>query len=157
LADHTPLLRDGAGVEHRAKVLAADRVVVNDVELTVKAAADGSLHINGPRNVVAWAIATGETTWVFLDGQVFTFEPAKVSRTRAGGGHHASLTAPMPSTVRKVNVKPGDTVRRGDVLIVLEAMKMELPVRADTDGVVGAVRCREGEMVQPGQELVEVD
>jgi biotin carboxyl carrier protein len=155
LPDHTPLLRDGAGVEHRAKVLAADRVVVNDVELTVRAAADGSLHINGPRNVVAWTVATGGTTWVFLDGQVFTFESAQVSRTRSSG-HHASLTAPMPSTVRKINIRPGDAVRRGDVLIVLEAMKMELPVRADADGVVAAVRCSEGEMVQPGQELVEM-
>jgi biotin carboxyl carrier protein len=42
------------------------------------------------------------------------------------------------------------------VLIVLEAMKMELPVRAPTDGTIARVNCREGELVQPGQELAEL-
>ena len=71
--------------------------------------------------------------------------------------HHGSLTAPMPATVLRVLVKAGDTVRRGDSLVILEAMKMELPVRATTAGTVRAVHCREGELVQPGVTLVEID
>jgi biotin carboxyl carrier protein len=47
-------------------------------------------------------------------------------------------------------------VRRGDVLMVLEAMKMELPVRAPADGTVARVNCREGELVQPGEALAEL-
>jgi biotin carboxyl carrier protein len=62
----------------------------------------------------------------------------------------------MPATVRRIEVKPGQAVRRGDVLIVLEAMKMELPVRAPADGTIARVNCREGELVQPGQELAEL-
>ena len=62
----------------------------------------------------------------------------------------------MPATVRRIEVKPGQAVRRGDVLIVLEAMKMELPVRATADGTVARLNCREGELVQPGQELAEL-
>ncbi len=46
----------------------------------------------------------------------------------------AAQTAPMPATVRKLLVAPGDVVKGGDVLVVLEAMKMELPVRARRDG-----------------------
>jgi biotin carboxyl carrier protein len=62
----------------------------------------------------------------------------------------------MPATVRQIRVKTGDVVHRGDTLIVLEAMKMELPVRAGADGTVSAIRCREGELVQPGVPLIEI-
>jgi 3-methylcrotonyl-CoA carboxylase alpha subunit len=63
----------------------------------------------------------------------------------------------MPATVVRIAVKPGDAVENGDVLIALEAMKMELPIRAPRDGVVLAVHCREGELVRPDQELLEFE
>jgi biotin carboxyl carrier protein len=62
----------------------------------------------------------------------------------------------MAGTVVRMAVKPGDRVKAGDTLVVLEAMKMELPVRATHDGVVVAVHCREGELVQPGTRLIEM-
>ena len=55
----------------------------------------------------------------------------------------------MPATVVAIKVAPGDSVKQGDILIVLEAMKMELPVRAPGDGRVKAIHCRPGELVQP--------
>ncbi|PYQ96302.1 MAG: acetyl-CoA carboxylase biotin carboxyl carrier protein subunit [Acidobacteria bacterium] len=61
----------------------------------------------------------------------------------------------MPATVIRVAVKPGDAVKKGDIVLVLEAMKMELPIRAAGDGVVAMVRCREGELVQADATLVE--
>jgi biotin carboxyl carrier protein len=63
----------------------------------------------------------------------------------------------MPGTVIRINVVAGAVVKRGDTLIVLEAMKMELPVRAPADGIVKTVSCREGELVQPGAALVELE
>jgi acetyl/propionyl-CoA carboxylase alpha subunit len=77
-------------------------------------------------------------------------------RRRVGSDGHQLLTAPMPATVLKIGVGAGDTVRKGDVIVLLEAMKMELPVRAIADGVVAAVRCREGELVQADAPLVEM-
>jgi 3-methylcrotonyl-CoA carboxylase alpha subunit len=62
----------------------------------------------------------------------------------------------MPATVMKVLVTPGGVVRKGDTMVVLEAMKMELPIRAPGDGTVLAVNCREGELVQPDATLVEL-
>ena len=56
----------------------------------------------------------------------------------------------------KVSVKPGAQVKAGDALVVLEAMKMEIALRAPHDGVVAAVNCREGELVQPETVLVEL-
>jgi acetyl-CoA carboxylase biotin carboxylase subunit len=77
------------------------------------------------------------------------------SRRRASASAGRTLTAPMPATVIKVHVKPGDPVQKGDVVLVLEAMKMELPLRALGEGVVSAVRCREGELVPADATLVE--
>ncbi len=105
---------------------------------------------------MAWAVVVDGTGWAFVAGRVFTFEVEPSGRRRAGAAHHGPITAPMPAAVRKVAVAVGDTVQRGDVLVVLEAMKMEMPVRADADGTVEAVNCREGEMVRAGEVLVEL-
>ncbi len=85
------------------------------------------------------------------------FADTRAPRRAAGTDAHQSLTAPMPSTVRKVLVEPGSRVAKGDTLLVLEAMKMELPIRAGADAVVRAVHCREGQLVQPGATLVDLD
>jgi len=77
-------------------------------------------------------------------------------RRRTGTLASGALTAPMPATVLKIDVKPGDPVRKGDTVLVLEAMKMELPIRAPGDATVRAVRCREGELVQADAVLVEL-
>ena len=151
-------LRDQDGREHRIGAAGGGAIAVGDAVLTVHPAPDGSLHVRGAETCVAWAVRLGETTWVFVDGRVFTFTAARPSQQkRRSGAHHGSLTAPMPATVRKVAVAPGDTVRRGDVLLVLEAMKMELPVRATSDGRVAAINCSEGDLVQPGTSLIELD
>jgi biotin carboxyl carrier protein len=62
----------------------------------------------------------------------------------------------MPATVVSVEVEVGAVVRQGDTLVVLEAMKMELPIRATADGTVTAVRCKAGDLVQPGVPLIEI-
>ena len=104
----------------------------------------------------AWTVADGDIRWVFLDGDVYEFEVQRQGRRRATS-HHGSLSAPMPATVIGINVAVGDAVQKGDTLLVLEAMKMELPVRAPGDGVVKTVSCREGELVQPGTPLIEME
>jgi biotin carboxyl carrier protein len=97
--------------------------------------------------------------WAFSNGEVYqvdgTGAPAK-KRPRHAGGTQA-LTAPMPATVAKVLVSSGVAVTKGDTIVLLEAMKMELPVRAPADGVVKAVLCSEGDLVQPDQVLVELE
>jgi 3-methylcrotonyl-CoA carboxylase alpha subunit len=61
----------------------------------------------------------------------------------------------MPATVLRVAVEPGATVSKGETLLVLEAMKMEVPVRAPADGMVTAVHCKPGDLVQPGVALLD--
>ena len=63
----------------------------------------------------------------------------------------------MPATVLRVLVAPGTAVKKGDTVVLLEAMKMELPIRAPADATVTAVNCREGELVQPDTILIELE
>jgi acetyl/propionyl-CoA carboxylase alpha subunit len=107
----------------------------------------------------AHVVANGDTTWVFIDGETFTIDvaPADQARPRRRASGNEGLAAPMPATVIKVLVEPGAEVHRGDVLLLLEAMKMELPVRAPRDGRVKALHCRPGELVQPGTALVDLE
>jgi len=65
--------------------------------------------------------------------------------------------APMPGKVVKVNVKDGEAVKRGQALLVLEAMKMEQTTTSPTDGVVKQVLVREGEQVTAGQVLIVME
>jgi 3-methylcrotonyl-CoA carboxylase alpha subunit len=112
----------------------------------------------GERIERVYAVVAGESTWVFHDGAVYEIvsEDGAGARRR-GVHHHGSLTAPMPATIVHINVRPGDEVQRGDALMVLEAMKMELPVRAPGAGTVAAIHCRPGELVQPGVSLIDLD
>ena len=104
------------------------------------------------------AILSGDSVWVTVDGEVFLFDTRQRSRQdRRGGRDQAAFTPPMPATVVRIAVKPGQRVHAGDVLISLEAMKMELPIRAPGDGVVRAVHCREGELVQPDRSLLDFE
>ena len=67
------------------------------------------------------------------------------------------FVAQMPGKVIELRVKLGDPVRSGDTVLVLEAMKMEHPMRATHDGVVTAVRVAEGEQVEAGTLLLVVE
>ena len=64
------------------------------------------------------------------------------------------LTAPMPGRVTQLMVEPGTSVRRGEPLMIIEAMKMEHTVTAPADGIVEAVRFAAGELVEEGAELI---
>ena len=65
--------------------------------------------------------------------------------------------SPMPATVVSINTAVGQKVNEGDTVIVLEAMKMELPIKAPRAGVVKAVHCAKGDLVQPGVSLLELE
>lgn len=120
---------------------------------------DRHLVTSGDRQQLAYGVSGGARIWIFFDGHVYTIEEASGAQRTRTGRHDdpGALMAPMPATVSSVNVSLGDRVSRGDLLMTLEAMKMEMPVRAPHDGTVTAISCRTGDIVQPGVPLVHVE
>ncbi len=80
---------------------------------------------------------------------------APVAAPAAAG--NVVVKAPMPGNILKVNCKAGDAVKKGDVLVVLEAMKMENDVCAPSDGVVASVEVAQGATVEPEAVLVTLN
>lgn len=109
----------------------------------------------GEKTYVVPYILKGSTVSFAFDGEIYSIDvDSKGPRARARH-RDQSTAAPMPGMVLKILVKAGDVVKRGAPLIVLEAMKMEHVIVAPADGTVAGINCKEGEMVQPGVELVK--
>ncbi len=74
--------------------------------------------------------------------------------TILGGGRMTAVVASLAGTVFKVLVKPGDHVEAGQEVVIMESMKMEIPIEADTAGIVHEVPAEEGAFVNEGDPLV---
>ena len=75
---------------------------------------------------------------------------------KAAVGAGQKVAAPMPGTIVSVNVSDGQSVKKGDVLVVLEAMKMENEIKAPADGTVTSIAVNKGESVDTGATLVTI-
>ncbi len=139
-------------------------------DFTVQPAGPGWYVVSDGTTQWRVAVATaGDRVWAFANGVAVELDeemwgpalagPSLASappRRKKRRGEHGVM-APMPATVLTINVRPGQAVAHGDTLIVLEAMKMELPIRAPRDGVVKTVSCAKGDLVQPGVTLLEFE
>jgi biotin carboxyl carrier protein len=140
--------------------LEGSRVTIENVasELTIEPRGDGVFHAHGAASAAHAVVAvSGETIWVGIDGEVFEWRRVQGGARRAASRDQDALSPPMSATVVRIAVSPGQRVAAGDLLIALEAMKMELPIRAPRDGVVRAIHGREGELVQPGTQLIDLE
>lgn len=159
------IFRDRNDVAHDVRVELADggraRVTVGgkETEYGVEPLGGGSFRLTGPHGV--------RRVWVDRDGSVrhVTVEGVGQARLEAEGkgrrrkreapeGTHASM---MPGTVVKVLVAEGDVVAKGDTLVIVEAMKMEIKLSAQLSGTVRTVRAREGAPCDAGETLVELE
>lgn len=138
------------------------RVAINGSAFTARAVplADAGgwlLDIDGAQMVVYGARA-GAARHVWAGGAAFTLEAAETAADRRPAARPASgdLTAQMSGQVVKVLAQAGDVVARGQTLLILEAMKMEIRVSAPADGVVSRVLVRAGDVVERGQRLAEI-
>lgn len=128
----------------------------------VRVAREGGLpaavEIDGEAVAVRVAVE-GDRAYVWCRGRAFEFSAARAAAPlRAGRRAEGSggLLSPMPGRVRRVLAAAGDRVSKGQVLLVLEAMKMEHAIRSPHEGRVTKVAFAEGDLVEAGAELAEV-
>jgi acetyl/propionyl-CoA carboxylase alpha subunit len=114
------------------------------------------LTIDGHRRTVIVA-SSGDQWWMHIDGSACMLAWVNpLPLPERAHDSQASLRAPMPGQVTSVRVVSGQKVARGEVLVTIEAMKMEHRIQAPYDGVVAAVRYRVGESVQADEVLLDV-
>ena len=143
----------GSGKQYRATV--GEKTV--DVEIVHAEAGRLDLLIDGER-VTAYVSSDGAKRWVTINGQTFVLTKSSGARRRGAGHDHASeLAAPMPGQVRGVNISEGDAVTKGQTLLVLEAMKMEIRIQAPDDGKVKKLYVKQGQTVEREQILIEIE
>ncbi len=150
------LLAAGAAHQIRATPQASQSVRLAFAAGTadVSRLADDALCIDGVRRRIPVVAHAGAFTAI-VDGVNWPMTLADPHVPPAAAATASDrLTAPMPGLVVSVAAEPGGTVRRGEVMLVLEAMKVQMRLAAPRDGVVEAVRVRAGEQVNDGAELV---
>ncbi|OYX82878.1 MAG: hypothetical protein B7Y84_19055 [Azorhizobium sp. 32-67-21] len=106
----------------------------------------------------ARVLRSGHKLVIFAAGTECTLDhvdPRFASAAAAGGA--GRLVSPMPGTITRVAVAAGDAVKKGDPLVVVEAMKMEHTVAAPRDGTVKSVRYAVGDLVEDGAELLVLE
>jgi len=96
--------------------------------------------------------------WLAFDGLTACYEDLTyAAATAAGAGSDGRLLAPMDGKIVAVNAAPGASARKGETLVVLEAMKMEFQITAAADGIVKEVSCQVGQQVKARQMLVAIE
>jgi biotin carboxyl carrier protein len=113
----------------------------------------GRWAVDGEEGIAA---RDGTDIWVKWRGETYVLDTAGRQRSvDALAG--TEITAPMPGVVLAVHARAGDRLKRGDLVCVVEAMKMELRVEAPGDGTVTKVLCAAGDQVKRGQRLAEFE
>lgn len=82
--------------------------------------------------------------------------PVKNEQTQAAPAGSVKITAPMPGTILKVNVEQGQSIKKGQVLLILEAMKMENEIVAPGDGTIASINVSKGSKVNAGDVMVSL-
>ncbi|OGS41231.1 MAG: acetyl-CoA carboxylase biotin carboxyl carrier protein subunit [Euryarchaeota archaeon RBG_13_31_8] len=118
----------------------------------------GQLKIKIGNRIIKSVITEGDKEkFVFVDGEVFKVKPVQLTGTkREKRKDEGDLNSPISGRVVSVKVKSGDSVKKGDILMVIEAMKMEYLIRAPYDGKIKKVNFKEKDLIEIGQETIEL-
>ena len=131
--------------------------------ITLLAARDDAVtfSIEG-QPVHAYIVRAGSQSLVSIDGQTYAFdhELPKHDRVRQrgdGGGFEPEIRSPMPGKILDIKVVEGETVEEGQVLILVEAMKMENALTSEGNALVTKIHVSEGDLVDLGQVVIELE
>ena len=135
-------------------------VIYNNTEYKVEAEElkPGQLKLKIGDRVVKSIITEGyKEKYVFVDGAVFKVKPVELTGLKTQKKKDkGNLNSPISGRVIKVKVKKGDSVKKGDVLMIIEAMKMEYLIRAPYTGIIKKLNFKENEQIEIGQVTLEI-
>jgi biotin carboxyl carrier protein len=158
------LTRAGDSHEIDAEVISRDggmiRVRIGDREVSADFTPNvdgGGVLVIGGRRYAVFGARRKDSILVSVGPASFEFKPVEAAaRRRAHGLAAHEITAPMPGKVLKVLVRDGDLVETGQPMVVIEAMKMETTLAAESAAMVKRVRVEEGQTVDHGAVLIEL-
>ena len=118
----------------------------------------GQLKIKIGKRVLKAVITEGnKEKYVFVDGDVYKIKHVELTaKKKTRKKEEGNLNSPISGKVVNIKVKEGDDVKKGDVLMVIEAMKMEYLIRAPSNGKVKKVNFKENDQIEIGEETVEI-
>ncbi len=118
----------------------------------------GQLKIKIGNKIIKSIITEGEKEkFVFVDGEVFKVRPVQLtSLKKRKRKEEGDLSSPISGRVVSVKVKNGDSVKKGDILMVIEAMKMEYLIRAPYNGKIKKVYFKEKDQIEIGKQTIEI-
>jgi len=135
-------------------------VMYDNTEYMVKAEEikPGYLKIKiGDRFIKSVITEGGNEKYIFVDGNVFKVRPVDLTGVKKTKKKElGELSSPISGKVVNIKIKEGSKVKKGDVLIVIEAMKMEYLIRAPFDGKVKKINFKENDQIEIGQNTVEL-
>jgi biotin carboxyl carrier protein len=99
----------------------------------------------------------GDNRQLWANGRLVNYQLVREGQTEPADAQVTTLSASIPAVVSEILVKSGEEVERGQKLILLESMKMIMPILAPYDGLVKAINCSPDEAVQPGVQLIELE
>jgi biotin carboxyl carrier protein len=120
-----------------------------------------TVRING-KTFKAYSAADDNKSYVTINGNCFVFDKVKDEEKSYGdtGGSSANIDVvkpPMPGSIVKIIVEKGQTVKEGDGLIIVEAMKMETTLYSSIDGIVTEINVKPGEQVDSDKALLIIE
>ncbi len=129
-----------------------------EARLLVDPGGDGAFELElGHARLHAVGHAAGpEERQLWLNGRSFDYRRVSRQGGSAGPSVESSLSVSIPAVVNEILVEPGQAVREGQKLLLLESMKMVLPIIAPRDGIVESIDCRVGESVAPAVPLLRL-
>jgi geranyl-CoA carboxylase alpha subunit len=110
------------------------------------------------QKLAGWVHKDGPRLWLHLEGETFFIEESRGSRKSSDAADEASpdIKAPMPGKITKVLVAVGEEVSKGQVLIMMEAMKMEYSLKAKVDGTIETLGAAVGDQVALNHLLLKI-
>jgi acetyl/propionyl-CoA carboxylase alpha subunit len=130
----------------------------NEYTITATELKPGQLKIKLGDRVIKCVISEGQDSkFVFIEGNIFRVKRIELTGRKKAQRREGSLNSPISGTVVNVKAKDGAKVKKGDVIMVIEAMKMEYLIRAPYDGWLKKVNFKEKDQIEIGQITAELE